>query len=114
MKQIRLKLAARPARVIFGHPWVFSGEIETPPRIADGDAAELLDTRGRSLGCGIWNAKSQIVWRKFSSTLCNWNEEFIAAALEKAVAKRVPGPASRRIVWSEADSLGKGPRIQSF
>lgn len=105
MKQIRLKLASRPARVLFGHPWVFSGEIETPPRIPDGVAAELLDARGRSLGSGIWNAKSQIVWRKFSSATREWDEAFLAEALGKAVAKRVPAPASRRIVWSEADSL---------
>lgn len=105
MKQIRLKLAKRPAHVLFGHPWTFSGEIETPPRIADGDAAELLDSRGRSLGSGIWNAKSQIVWRKFSSVAREWDEEFIAEALAKAVAKRPSAPESRRIVWSEADSL---------
>lgn len=105
MKQIRLKLASRPARVLFGHPWVFSGEIETPPRIPDGAAAELLDARGRSLGSGIWNAKSQIVWRKFSSETREWDESFLAEALGKAVAKRVPAPASRRVVWSEADSL---------
>ena len=105
MKQIRLKLASRPARVLFGHPWVFSGEIETPPRIPDGCAAELLDTRGRSLGSGIWNAKSQIAWRKFSTTVREWDESFLAEALSKAVSKRAPAPTSRRIVWSEADSL---------
>lgn len=105
MKQIRLKPSSRPARVIFGHPWVFSGEIETPPRIGNGEAAELLDARGRSLGSGIWNARSQIVWRKFSSEKREWDEAFIADALEKAVAKRVPAPASRRLVWSEADAL---------
>lgn len=105
MKQIRLKLSARPARVIFGHPWVFAGEIETPPRIENGDAAELLDTRGRSLGSGIWNANSQIVWRKFSEGKCAWSEEFIAEKLDRAVAKRAPAPAARRLVWSEADSL---------
>ena len=105
MKQIRLKLASRPARALFGHPWVFSGEIETPPRIPDGCAAELLDTRGRSLGSGIWNAKSQIAWRKFSTTVREWDESFLAEALSKAVSKRAPAPTSRRIVWSEADSL---------
>ncbi len=105
MKQIRLKQTARPPRVIFGHPWVFAGEIETPPRIADGDAAELLDARGRSLGSGIWNGKSQIVWRKFSSEKREWDENFLAGTLARAVAKRVPAPASRRLVWSEADDI---------
>lgn len=105
MKQILLKLASRPARVLFGHPWVFSGEIETPPRIPDGCAAELLDTRGHSLGSGIWNSKSQIVWRKFSSSVREWDEDFLADALSKAVSKRDYAPSSRRIVWSEADSL---------
>lgn len=105
MKQIRLKLAARPPRALFGHPWAFSGEIETPPHIADGDAAELLDARGHSLGSGIWNGKSQIVWRKFSSKKREWDESFVAEALAAAVAKRAPAPAARRLVWSEADAL---------
>lgn len=105
MKTIRLKQAARPPRVIFGHPWVFAGEIETPPRIADGDAAELLDARGRPLGSGIWNSRSQIVWRKFSSEKREWDEGFLAEALARAVAKRPPAPASRRLVWSEADGV---------
>lgn len=105
MKQIRLKHASRYARALFGHPWVFSGEIETPPTIAAGDAVELLDAHGRSLGSGIWNAKSQIIWRKFSSDTREWNEEFVAEALAAAVAKRDPAPAARRLVWSEADSL---------
>jgi len=105
MKQIRLKLAARTPRALFGHPWAFSGEIETPPRIADGDAAELLDARGRSLGSGIWNGKSKIVWRKFSSKKREWDENFVAEALSVAVKKRPPAPAARRLVWSEADAL---------
>jgi len=105
MKQIRLKLAARTPRALFGHPWAFSGEIETPPRIADGDAAELLDARGHSLGSGIWNGKSKIVWRKFSSKKREWDENFIAEALAVAVKKRPPAPAARRLVWSEADAL---------
>ena len=105
MKQIRLKHTARPARAIFGHPWVFSGEIETPPKIGAGDAAELLDARGRSLGSGIWNPRSQIVWRKFSDSVRDWDEAFVAEALAAAVAKRAAAPAARRLVWSEADLL---------
>ena len=105
MKQIRLKRSARTPRVVFGHPWVFSGEIETPPRVPAGEAVELLDARGHSLGSGIWNPASQIVWRKFSSEKRAWGEDFLAEALAKAVAKRAPAPASRRLVWSEADAL---------
>ena len=105
MKQIRLKLSKRPARVIFGHPWVFAGEIETPPEIADGSAVELLDTRGHSLGSGIWSGKSQIVWRRFSRDVCEWDADFIGKTLAKSVARRVSAPACRRLVWSEADSL---------
>ena len=105
MKQIRLKRSARTPRVVFGHPWVFSGEIETPPRVPAGEAVELLDARGHSLGSGIWNPASQIVWRKFSSEKRAWDEDFLAEALAKAVAKRAPAPASRRLVWSEADAL---------
>ena len=105
MKQIRLKLAKRPARVLRGHPWVFSGEIETPPKIEDGVAAELLDARGNSLGAGIWSGKSQIVWRRFSRVVREWDADFLAAALEKSVARRGNAPECCRLVWSEADSL---------
>ena len=105
MKQIRLKLAKRPARILHGHPWVFAGEIETPPKIEDGVAAELLDTRGNSLGSGIWSGKSQIVWRRFSRVVREWDGEFLASALEKAVARRGNALPCCRLVWSEADSL---------
>lgn len=105
MKQIRLKIAKRPARVIFGHPWVFAGEIETPPKIEDGTAAELLDFRGRSLGSGIWSGKSQIVWRRFTRNVCEWDANFLSNALAKAVSRRNPALACQRLVWSEADSI---------
>lgn len=105
MKQIRLKLAKRPARILRGHPWVFAGEIETPPKIENGTAAELLDTRGNSLGVGIWSGKSQIIWRRFSRIVREWDGDFLAAALEKAVARRGNASACCRLVWSEADSI---------
>lgn len=105
MKQIRLKLAKRPARILHGHPWVFSGEIETPPKIEGGTAAELLDARGNSLGAGIWSGKSQIVWRRFSRITREWDAEFLAAALERSVARRGNDLPCCRLVWSEADSL---------
>lgn len=105
MKQIRLKLAKRPARILQGHPWVFAGEIETPPKIEDGVAVELLDTRGNSLGAGIWSGKSQIVWRRFSRVVREWDGEFLSAALEKAIARRGNALPCCRLVWSEADSL---------
>ncbi len=105
MKQIRLKFSKRPARVLKGHPWVFAGEIETPPKIEDGVAVELLDVRGRSLGVGIWSGGSKIVWRRFSRTVCKWDKEFIFPALEKSVARRGSANSCCRLVWSEADSL---------
>lgn len=108
MKQIRLKLAKHPARVIHGHPWVFAGEIETPPNIEAGTAAELLDAKGYSLGVGIWNKQSKIVWRRFSREVCDWDATFLARALAAAVERRkIAGtlPPACRLVWSEADSL---------
>ncbi len=105
MKQIRLKFSKHMPRVLRGHPWVFAGEIETPPKIDDGAATELLDARGHSLGVGIWSGKSKIVWRRFSRTVCEWDADFIFPALEKSVARRGSATPCCRLVWSEADSL---------
>ncbi len=95
----------RPARVLNGHPWVFSTEVEAllDPSF-NGQAVELKDSRGRSLGAGLYNGQSTIVWRRFSRKVENLDASLLGDLLEKAVRRRTDDPY-QRLVWSEADLL---------
>jgi 23S rRNA (cytosine1962-C5)-methyltransferase len=112
MPALRLKQNAA-ARALRGHPWVFGNEVETLlPPAHDGEAVDCRDGRGRFLGSGIYNSRSQIVWRRFSREHIAFDEAFVRGALERALARReslaptVAGAApARRLVWSESDDL---------
>ncbi len=104
---LKLKPNAR-ARVLTGHPWVFANEVEALAAAEhDGEVVELRDRTGRFLGSGIYNSKSQIVWRRLSRDRVALDEGFLRGALERSVARRggVDTTASRRLVWSESDDL---------
>ena len=106
-----LKLKANAnARVRDGHPWVFANECEAllAPDL-DGAVVECRDGKGRFLGTGIYNGKSQIVWRRLSRERVQLDASYLRAALLGAIARRAAsgqeGPAFRRLVWSESDDL---------
>ena len=103
------------ARVLAGHPWVFGNEVEVllPPEF-DGEAVECRDRANRLLGTGIYNGKSQIVWRRLGRERLALDAAYLRGALERSVARRrsVGGTAvdpkvvpARRLVWSESDEL---------
>jgi 23S rRNA (cytosine1962-C5)-methyltransferase len=104
---LKLKANVR-ARVLSGHPWVFANEVEAllPPG-HDGEVVECRDRTGRFLGAGIYNGKSQIVWRRLGRERSLLDREDLRARLERAVARRGAGSAGpcRRLVWSESDDL---------
>lgn len=77
------------ARVLRGHPWVFGNEVEAllPPE-HDGGAVECRDGRGRFLGTGIYNSRSQIVWRRLSRERVELDAAFLRTALMAAIARR--------------------------
>lgn len=101
---LKLKANAKP-RVLSGHPWVFANEVEALlPGVHDGEAVECRDRADRFIGTGIYNSKSQIVWRRFSRERTALDAAFIRGAVERSVARREPG-ANRRLVWSESDDL---------
>ena len=101
---IKLRANARP-RALHGHPWVFGNEVEVLlPAEHDGEVVECRDRTGRVIGTGIYNSKSQIVWRRLSRERVVLDEAYLRAALQRAVARRAPEP-SRRLVWSESDDL---------
>src|SRR4051812_21154034 len=108
MRTISALLKLKPnakARVLLGHPWVFVNEVESllPPE-HDGEVVEGRDRTGRLIGTGIYNSKSQIVWRRLSRDRVVLDAAYIRAAVERAVARRAPENA-RRLVWSESDDL---------
>lgn len=106
---LRLKHNAA-ARALHGHPWVFGNELEAllPPE-HDGSSVECRDAKGRFLGSGIYNSRSQIAWRRFARDHATMDAGFVRAALVRAIARRnephVAATTARRLVWSESDDL---------
>ncbi|HOF10753.1 MAG TPA: class I SAM-dependent rRNA methyltransferase [Opitutaceae bacterium] len=93
------------ARILTGHPWVFANEVEALlPAEHDGEVVECRDRKGRFIGSGIYNSRSQIVFRRLSRDHVALDEAYLRAALERAIARRAPGNA-RRLLWSESDDL---------
>ena len=110
---LKLKANAK-SRVLSGHPWVFANEVEallSPEN--DGEVVECRDRAGRFLGSGIYNSKSQIIWRRLSTQRVTLDEAYLRNALGKAIARRetpnsksqTPYAQHRRLVWSESDDL---------
>ncbi len=100
------------SRVLGGHPWVFANECETLlPVEHDGEVVECRDRTGRFLGSGIYNSKSQIVWRRLSRERVALDAAYLRNARTKAVERRSPSTGSgqtsrfQRLVWSESDDL---------
>ena len=95
---------------------MFANEVEglLPPE-HDGEAVECRDRTGRFIGTGIYNSKSQIVWRRLSRDRIALDLAYLRGALQRALARRVrpalsetgpdESPTVRRLVWSESDEL---------
>lgn len=104
LPSLKLRANAR-SRTLHGHPWVFLNEVEAPlPSEHDGEVVECRDRTGRLIGTGIYNSKSQIIWRRLSRDRVVLDAAYIEAAVTKAVARRAPEGA-RRLIWSESDDL---------
>jgi 23S rRNA (cytosine1962-C5)-methyltransferase len=100
---LKLKANAKP-RILLGHPWVFINEIEEIlPDQYNGELVECRDRANRFLGVGIYNSKSQIIWRRLERDRVTLDANYIKNALKHAIAKRTDRVT--RLVWSESDSL---------
>jgi 23S rRNA (cytosine1962-C5)-methyltransferase len=79
------------------------------PAQHDGSVMECRDRTGRFIGTGIYNSKSQIVWRRLSRDRVVLDEAYLTSAITGAVARRQTADtshfATRRLVWSESDDL---------
>ncbi len=86
---LKLKPNAASARVLRGHPWVFANEVEALlPAEYDGEVVGCRDRTGRPLGTGIYNSKSQIVWRRLGQGRVVLDAEWLLGALGRALARR--------------------------
>src|SRR3954469_22540598 len=93
------------SRVLAGHPWVFANECEALlPAEHDGEVVECRDRNGRLLGTGIYNSKSQIVWRRLGRDRVTLDAAYLRGAIQRAVARR-SAQSARRLLWSESDDL---------
>ena len=96
-------------RIVAGHPWVYSNEIQRlthPP--ADGDLVQVKDSRQRLLGSGFFNSKSKIAVRILSLERIEANESFFEERIRAALAirkKHLPAATSFRVVNAESDFL---------
>ncbi len=89
-----------------GHPWVFGNECEALlPAEHDGELVECRDRNSRFLGMGIYNSKSQIVWRRISRDRVALDENYLRTALTRALKRREGMGNFKRLVWSESDDL---------
>jgi 23S rRNA (cytosine1962-C5)-methyltransferase len=94
------------SRVLSGHPWVFANECEgLLPAEHDGGVVECRDRTGRFLGTGIYNSKSQIVWRRLSRDRVALDEPYRRRVLTKAIGSWEQLGGFKRLVWSESDEL---------
>jgi len=107
MRQVHLDKRQRH-RVLAGHCWVYRSELaKIDDGVADGDVVGVVDARGRAVGSGYYNARSQITVRLLTRTLDDLPADFWRQRLAAAIAYRqrvAPWPA-RRLVNSEADQL---------
>jgi 23S rRNA (cytosine1962-C5)-methyltransferase len=110
---LKLRANAKP-RVLAGHPWIFANEVEALlPAEHDGSIVECRDRTGRFIGSGIYNSKSQIVWRRLSRDRVVLDENYLRTAINAAVRRRELGQATEggvlrvtgRLIWSESDDL---------
>ncbi|MFQ5813793.1 MAG: class I SAM-dependent rRNA methyltransferase, partial [Anaerolineae bacterium] len=111
MARVVLK-RGREKPVLNRHPWIFSGAIKRiEGEVADGEVVVVADYRGRFLGRGYLNRRSQIAVR-----LLTWDEgevveeDFWRRRLERAWASRQaladdPSTNAHRLVNAESDLL---------
>lgn len=105
---LKLKANIRP-RALSGHPWVFANEVEglLPPE-HNGEVVACRDRNNRLIGSGIYNSRSQIIWRRLSRDQVELDSAYLRGALSAALARRPSegsGAPVRRLVWSESDDL---------
>lgn len=105
MPALKLKPGNRP-RVLRGHPWVYATEVQKPLASKyDGEVLECRDAEGYLLGSGLYNSRSQILWRRFSRTKEEMDDRMLERLIKAAVERRGLDAQLARLVWSDSDFL---------
>ncbi len=96
-------------RILSGHPWVFSNEInEIKGKPLVGDIVRLLSASGVFLGVGFFNPHSLIAVRLLTRREEEINQDFWKKKILSAweFRKRIyPGVKFYRLVFGESDGL---------
>lgn len=96
-------------RCLAGHPWVYSSELSAAPDCAPGDDVEVVDARGRFIGRGAWNPRSQIAVRIVTRRPgVSIGADLIRLRIREARARRegfFAAADTQRLLFSEADGL---------
>src|SRR4029434_3872057 len=97
------------SRIFHGHDWVYSSEVlKVFGGPANGSVVSLKDGADRLLGSAIYNAKSQIIARRFSRQRQELDLDFFVRRLRLALEYREKHGLSKnvgRLVWSESCAL---------
>ncbi len=97
-----------------GHPWLYSGAIESVEGVPEGEGAapplaRVVDASGKPLGVGLWSPWSQIRVRMLGGPGTVADRAFFAARLEEALALRaavVPAATTGyRVLNAEGDGV---------
>jgi len=107
MKTIKLR-KKEDRRILRGHPWVFSNELERLPQdCAPGEIIDLLDSSGRFIGRGYINPHSLIAVRLLTRTQEEIDLAFFRRKIAAARALRATFGFgdSFRAIFSEGDGL---------
>jgi 23S rRNA (cytosine1962-C5)-methyltransferase len=107
MKTVQLK-KKEERRVLRGHPWVFSNELqEIPVAITPGDIVDVLDSSGRFVGRGYINPHTLIAVRMLTKKRQEISAEFLLQRINAArdLRTRLGFGESHRAVYSEGDGL---------
>lgn len=94
-------------RIENGHPWVFSSDIIKTDGVEPGDVADIVCEKGRFLGRGYYNPKSQISLRMLTRKEEPVDAEFIAKRVRQATEyRRMLGYSDTcRLINAESDFL---------
>lgn len=107
---VRLKAGAQ-SRLVRGHPWVYSNEVEMDAatrELPPGGLVRLVDGRGESLGTALFNRQPLIAARLLSRRSdVTIDRDFLAARLARALAirERLYDQPFYRLCHAEADGL---------
>ncbi len=108
MKRLTIQ-RGRAERVLRGHPWVFSNEVEEPPtRFEPGEIVEVHVAGGPTIGSAYVNPRSLILARLFDARPAALDVPFFRGRIAEAIACRerlLPGVTSCRLVYGEGDGL---------